>query len=119
MTIQSDKAIELLPNGWRNCRYEPFHEGVDICWLVEGEPGVALLRYAPGARVPRHRHTGLETLLVLHGSQVDEQGRYGEGTYVVNHEGTEHSVWTEEGCVVLIQWQRPVVFLGAAESDSE
>ena len=69
--------------------------------------------------VPRHRHTGLETILALHGSQMDEQGRHGEGTYVVNHEGTEHSVWTEEGCVVLIQGRRPAAFLGATASDPE
>ena len=61
-----------------------------------------------GAVVPRHRHEGLETILVLHGTQSDETGDYGAGTYIVNAAGTEHSVWSDTGCVVLIQWDRPV-----------
>ena len=101
----------FLPDGWRRCTFEPFRDGVEIARLADGAPAVALLRYAPGARVPRHRHAGLETILVLQGSQIDERGRYGPGTLVLNPEGSEHSVWSEEGCVVLIQWARPVEFL--------
>ena len=33
------------------------------------------------------------------------------GTVVTNAEGTEHSVWSEDGCVVLIHWSLPVVIL--------
>jgi anti-sigma factor ChrR (cupin superfamily) len=113
------RQIDLIPDGWQTQRFEPFHEGVEICWLVPGEPGVALLRYAPGARVPRHRHTGMETILVLSGSQSDEHGRYAAGAYVVNRAGTEHAVWTDEGCVVLIQWERPVAFVNAAAESVE
>ncbi|TGV78734.1 allophanate hydrolase, partial [Mesorhizobium sp. M00.F.Ca.ET.149.01.1.1] len=29
-----------------------------------------------------------------------------------NPVGTEHSVWTKEGGVVLIQWDLPVIILG-------
>ena len=75
---------------------------------MQGEPGVARLRYQPGTAVPRHRHLGLETIVVLEGSQSDERGRYGTGAVVLNPEGSEHSVWSEDGCVVLIQWDRPV-----------
>jgi anti-sigma factor ChrR (cupin superfamily) len=101
----------MIQGGWRDCAFEPFREGVEICHLVQGEPGVALLRYQPGASVPRHRHTGLETIVVLEGSQSDERGRYETGAVVLNPEGSEHSVWSEDGCVVLIQWDRPVEFL--------
>jgi len=107
------RLTDLFPDGWRSHRFEPFRDGVEISWLVPGEPGVALLRYAPGASVPRHRHTGLETIFVLNGSQTDERGRYGAGAFIVNHPGTEHSVWTDEGCVVLIHWDRPVAFVDA------
>lgn len=104
----------LIGGGWRDCAFEPFLTGVEICRLVRGEPSVALLRYAPGAFVPRHRHLGLETVLVLEGSQRDEGGHYPAGSCVLNPAGSEHSVWSEEGCVVLIQWARPVVFLDPA-----
>lgn len=103
----------LLAGGWRGAAFAPFREGVEICWLVEGAPGLALLRYAPGARVPRHRHRGLETILVLDGAQSDERGRHSAGALVVNAVGSEHSVWSEEGCVILIQWTEPVEMLEA------
>jgi anti-sigma factor ChrR (cupin superfamily) len=92
-------------------RFAPFRDGVEICRLRADDPAVALLRYAPGAAVPRHMHTGLETILVLEGAQSDERGHYPAGTLVLNPTGTEHSVWSEGGCVVLIQWERPVRFL--------
>jgi anti-sigma factor ChrR (cupin superfamily) len=104
----------LLQGGWRTLTYAPFREGVEVHWLEQGgddAPSLALLRYAAGAGVPRHRHAGLETILVLEGEQSDETGTYREGDLVLNAVGSEHSVWSAGGCVVLIQWARPVVFV--------
>lgn len=98
----------LLPEGWDHLPFEYFREGVEICRLWLGMPEVALLRYAPGAAVPRHRHLGLETILVLSGSQSDDAGEYQTGSLVFNPAGSEHRVWSDAGCVVLIQWERPV-----------
>lgn len=97
--------------GWRDRPFAPFRDGVEICLLRDGAPGVALLRYAPGAGVPRHLHTGLETILVLEGVQSDEHGDYPAGTLILNPEGSAHSVWSGPGCTVLIQWNQPVEFL--------
>ena len=108
---ESRAWAELLSGGWRDAAFQPFREGVEIAWLRADSPAVALLRYAPGASVPRHRHTGLETIMVLEGAQSDERGRYAAGALVLNPEGSEHSVWSETGCVVLIQWERPVAFV--------
>ena len=101
----------LSAGGWKDLDFGPFRDGVTLHWIkpFEGDqPGVALLKYEAGAVVPRHRHEGLETILVLQGTQSDETGDYGAGTYIVNAAGTEHSVWSDTGCVVLIQWDRPV-----------
>lgn len=98
----------LASGTWRDLPFEFFREGVEICTLRDTDPSVALLRYAPGARVPRHRHLGLESILVLDGIQIDERGSYPAGSFVLNPEGSIHSVWSETGCVVLIQWERPV-----------
>ncbi|MEP0962005.1 MAG: cupin domain-containing protein [Roseobacter sp.] len=104
-------AILNLPHYFEHFPFEPFREGVDIHYMKQGSPSVALLRYAPGARVPLHRHTGLESILVLDGEQSDERGTYPKGSFVLNPEGSSHSVWSKTGCVVLIQWERPVEIL--------
>jgi anti-sigma factor ChrR (cupin superfamily) len=106
----------LLHGGWREVAFEPFREGVDIHRIRHADPAVALLRYAPGASVPRHRHGGLETVLVLEGAQTDERGHYPEGSFVLNPPGSAHSVWSDQGCTVLIQWERPVEILDEAGS---
>jgi anti-sigma factor ChrR (cupin superfamily) len=105
-------AFDTLLQNWRGREFHPFRDGVEISILREGAPGVALLRYAPGAGVPRHRHPALETILVLEGVQSDERGDYPAGSLILNAEGTEHSVWSETGCTVLIQWNLPVEFVG-------
>lgn len=95
-------------------QWEPFREGVEIARLYGGEPGAAtaaLLRYAPGAKVPRHVHRGHEHILVLAGSQSDDNGSYGAGTLLASGPGTTHRVTSEEGCVVLAIWERPVDML--------
>ena len=101
----------LAQDGWRDLAFEPFRDGVTAHWLEQGGPdgpSLAILRYEPGASVPRHRHRGLETILVLDGVQSDESGDYSVGTVVVNPAGSEHSVWSKDGCAVLIQWTLPV-----------
>ena len=93
--------------------WQPFRTGIEIHPLY-GELGIgraaALLRYAPGASLPSHRHAGFEQILVLDGSQVDEHGRYGKGTVVVNPPGSQHAVTSPEGCVVFVTWELPVEF---------
>ncbi len=103
----------LLNGGWRELEFEPFREGVDVHYLWDtGEgPVWAFLRYAAGAAVPTHLHTGLETILVVEGSQSDEHGRYPQGSMICNPPGSKHSVWSVDGCVVLIQWEKPVIIL--------
>lgn len=93
--------------------WQPFREGVEICRLYGDEnqgPAAALLRYAPGAEVPRHRHTGYEHILVLSGAQADDCAEYGEGTLMISKPGTVHSVVSNKGCIVLAIWNSPVEF---------
>jgi len=96
----------------------PFRDGVEIYRLHgDGTAGSAsaLLRYRPGASVPRHSHAGYEHIFVLSGSQRDERGLYRAGTLVINAPGSKHDVTSDEGCVVLVIWEAPVIF----ESNSE
>ncbi len=103
--------LRFLPEKWRELPWQPFRDGVEIAPIVTGEPAVALLRYAPGSGVPLHLHRGLETILVLEGEQSDEHGTYPAGSLMLNPKGSAHRVWSDPGCVVLIQWTKPVEFL--------
>lgn len=101
--------LEALLHG--DIAWKPFREGIEL-HLLYGQMGVgraaALLRYAPGASLPPHRHLGFEHILVLEGAQQDERGRYGKGTLLVNPPGSRHTVQSPEGCIVLVTWELPV-----------
>ena len=103
----------LRPADIAKLTFGSLRSGVDIHVLHETSDGAraAILRYAPGAVVPAHRHEGYEYIYVLEGEQGDERGTYGPGSFVINEPGMTHRVTSERGCVVLILWQRPVVFL--------
>jgi anti-sigma factor ChrR (cupin superfamily) len=93
--------------------WEPFRPGVDL-YRVWGDPEgawAALLRYAPGATVPDHEHTGVENIYVLEGSQRDDRGVHRAGDHVVNQPGSIHNVESDDGCLVLVVWESPNRFL--------
>ena len=93
--------------------WEPFRDGIEIHWIY-GSPGAAsaaLLRYAPGAVLGRHVHAGFEHILVLRGSQTDENGEHGRGTLLIHAPGTSHAVHSREGCIVLAIWEKSVHIL--------
>ena len=100
----------LLSGGWKDLAFAQFRDGIEIAWLCKGAPGIAVLRYQPGASVPLHMHPDVEMILVLDGEQTDEKGTYGPGDIVINPPGSQHSVVSEAGCVVLLMWSQPVVF---------
>jgi quercetin dioxygenase-like cupin family protein len=93
--------------------WQPFRDGVEIYRLygdgVSG-PAAALLRYTAEGRVPFHEHTGYEHILVLSGSQRDQNGTANAGTLIINAPGTQHSVVSEAGCIVLAIYEKPVKF---------
>ena len=104
----------LIDGGWAGLDFADFRPGVTIhrLWRDPGSGAEwALLKYRAGASVPRHRHPGPETILVLEGAQNDEHGIYETGAMVCNAPGSVHSVRSEGGCVVLIHWALPVEIL--------
>lgn len=103
----------LKPADIASLVFQELRPGVGMHVLHDSPDGgrIAVLRYAPGAVVPAHRHEGYEHIFVLEGDQSDERGSYSAGTFVVNEPGASHRVTSRDGCVVLIHWQRPVVFI--------
>ena len=107
-----------LANHLEQLSWEPFRPGVEIHRLYgDGQrgPAAALLKYAPGASVPTHDHTGYEHIVVLSGVQRDYQGNHTAGTLVINPPGSSHTVSSDEGCLVLIIWEKPVVIKGTKD----
>jgi anti-sigma factor ChrR (cupin superfamily) len=106
-----DELIDLASGP--ELAWDPFRPGVEIHRLWGQPPGenAALLRYAPGAVVPRHRHEGHEQVYVLAGAQRDENGLHEAGSYRVNPPGSVHIVESAGGCIVLVVWERPNTFL--------
>lgn len=93
--------------------WKPFQPGVDIYRLYgDGETGssAALLRFRAGGRVPTHEHSGYEHILILSGSQVDENSRADAGMLIINPPGTSHGVLSENGCIVLAIYEKPPLF---------
>jgi anti-sigma factor ChrR (cupin superfamily) len=87
--------------------------GVEIKMLYKGPSGnqTTLTRMAPGARLPDHRHTGVEQSFVLEGTLVDDDGACTAGNFVHRKPGSVHNAWTPDGCLVLGIFEAPNEFL--------
>jgi anti-sigma factor ChrR (cupin superfamily) len=73
-------------------------------------PTATLIRMRKGGKVPPHTHTGYEHIVVLSGSQRDQNSIASEGTLMINPPGTAHTVESEAGCIVLAFYEKPVQF---------
>ncbi len=94
--------------------WQPYKKGVEIFRLygdgITG-PTAALIRYREHGEIPMHEHIGYEHLLILAGSQRDENGTYDVGSLVINAPGTRHKVSSEDGCIVLAIYEKAVRFV--------
>jgi anti-sigma factor ChrR (cupin superfamily) len=94
--------------------WNSYKDGVEI-YRLYGDglsgPTAALIRYRPGAKVPLHEHLGYEHILILAGSQRDHNGVFKEGSLLINSPGTRHAVVSDDGCIVLAIYEKPVRFL--------
>ena len=73
----------------------------------------ALIRMAPGARLPDHEHPLSEQSFVLEGVLEDDDGRCTAGDFVWRPAGSRHQAWSQGGCVVLGIFQVPNKFFEA------
>jgi hypothetical protein len=68
----------------------------------------ALIRYLPGASVPRHLHMGYEMVLVLQGEYVENDVLYTPGSLIIRAPGTTHEMRSSSGCTILAMRDVPV-----------
>lgn len=87
----------------------------DIAWQ-EFRPGISfnilwedaatrrraqMTRFAPGARLPRHRHVGDELVFVIEGALTDEGGAVTAGNIAYRPNGCVHDVSSPNGATAL------------------
>lgn len=90
-------ALSELP--WRDTL-----PGVRQKLIWEDKPAdrrAVLALFEPGAKLPRHRHTGEELLYIVEGSHADESGEVATGNMSIRPNGCTHSVNSRNGAISL------------------
>lgn len=75
-----------------------------VHWKVlhrDGDRQTVLVRYDPGAVVPRHRHLGEEQIFVIEGEVEDDTGTCRAGQFARRPPGCVHTVRCPRGALVL------------------
>lgn len=101
----SHRTVDGAAGGW-----QPFLEGVDIKVLREHRGVMSyLLRLAPGAALPPHRHPLDEECLVLEGFlRIGSAAGIGPGSYHLAHAGALHAtIGTESGATIFLRGAVP------------
>ncbi len=98
---------------WEKTRFAGVEQKI---LLIERETGVvtALLRFAPGAKLPDHEHVLIEQTYVLEGSLVCGEGECKAGEFVWRPAGSRHEAWAgPQGGLMLAMFQIPNKFFEA------
>lgn len=93
------------------------YEGIQIKVLYEDKAKgelTCLLKWAPGASLPFHRHPEIEQTYVLEGSFYDHDGIARAGEYVWRKPGSYHQTHSDEGAVILAIYRKPNVFFSSS-----
>lgn len=83
-----------------------------VFWKVlwedpDGPHKAILMRYEPGATIPRHRHVGDEQIFVIEGSVADDTGACAAGNYARRPPGCVHTVTSPRGALVFVVTSGP------------
>ncbi|MFO7758944.1 MAG: cupin domain-containing protein [Roseovarius sp.] len=88
-------AAEFRPGQVAGLEVLPLHSAVN--------ENVALVRWAPGTVFGTHRHNGGEEIFVLSGTFQDEHGDYPAGTWIRSPDRSEHTPFSDEGCLIYVK----------------
>lgn len=70
--------------------------------------GFHVYRMDPGYTTIAHEHKGNEEFLVIRGDLTDKDGTvYREGDLVLLKAGTQHSSYSEKGCLLAVYIEKP------------
>jgi anti-sigma factor ChrR (cupin superfamily) len=101
--------VENLP--WEMTAYPGIEQKT---LLVDKQTGLitALMKMAPGSRLPDHEHVKIEQTFVLEGHLVDQSGpdagvECKAGQFIWRPAGSRHSAWSPNGGLFLAFFQIP------------
>ena len=97
-------AVDELP--WEPTRFPGIQTKTLFLDKASGSV-TALIRMAPGARLPDHEHPLSEQSFVLQGVLEDDDGNCAAGDFVWRPAGSRHEAWSPGGCLVLGNFQVP------------
>jgi anti-sigma factor ChrR (cupin superfamily) len=103
----ASRFVDVAALPWEKTRFAGV-EGKTL--VVDRETGVitALMKFAPGARLPDHEHMRLEQTYVLEGSLVCGEGECKAGEFVWRPAGSRHEAWAgPQGGLMLAIFQIP------------
>jgi len=109
----ASRFVEVAGLPWEPTRFQ----GVEMkTLLIDRETGVltALMKFAPGARLPDHEHVLIEQTYVLEGSLLCGEGECKAGDFVWRPAGSRHEAWAgAQGGLMLAMFQIPNRFYEA------
>lgn len=106
----ASRFVDAAALPWETTRFPGVESKV---LLVDRSTGVttALMRFAPGARLPDHEHMMIEQTWVIEGSLVCGEGECKAGEFVWRPAGSRHEAWGgPQGGLMLAMFQIPNKF---------
>jgi anti-sigma factor ChrR (cupin superfamily) len=100
------EPVALSPERWVEPQWTLAGPGISYKVLAtdtEQNRVSMLVRLAPGAEYPPHRHAGIEELYLLHGELIVDDRKLFAGDYLRGEAGgVDHHVWSETGCTCIL-----------------
>jgi anti-sigma factor ChrR (cupin superfamily) len=104
---QASRFVDVAGLPWESTRFPGVQQKI---LLLDRDSGVvtALMKFAPGAKLPDHEHVLIEQTYVLEGSLVCGEGECKAGEYVWRPAGSRHEAWAgPQGGLMLAIFQIP------------
>ena len=105
------RPVDVAELPWHATPFPGIHQKI---LLRDEERGLvtALVRMAPGARLPMHEHMDVEQTYVLEGSLADDEGNdITAGNFIWRPAGHRHVAWSPKGALLIGIFLKPNVFL--------
>ena len=103
---KGEKPLSPSPQRWAQPEWKEAAPGISVKLLATDthENRVSMLvRLAPGAEYPGHRHAGVEELHLLHGELMIDDRKLYPGDYNRAEAGSvDRRVWSETGCTCVL-----------------